>query len=425
MDQDFPRAILHVDGDSFFASCELARRPDLRGRPVVTGEERGIATAMNAEAKARGITRGMRIRDIRRRGRDIVILSSDYRMYELYARRMYAIVRRYADVVEEYSIDECFADLTDALRPAGMSYAGLAHAIQEELRTSLGITFSVGLGVNKSTAKIASKWRKPDGFTVIPQSSIPAFLKEIPIGKVWGIGSSTTVYLRGLGIATAHDLYAKDRAWVAEHCDRPLAEIYEEFHGQFVKGFELGRDPTSVQHTRTFHPSTSERAFLWSQISHHVEEACARLRAQGLVALRGSFFVKTQDFDYLGGEAAFPEAVSAPDAILRALKPIFESTYRDDLLYRAAGITLYGLRAPEDMSQTLFGISARTRASRAIHAVVDRLTHKFGEGVIYLGSSMKARKAGEERAAKRQSMSAQLARTDLSRLDLIYLGEVR
>jgi DNA polymerase-4 len=111
-DDDFPKAILHVDGDSFFVSCELTRRPDLRGRPVVTGEERGIATAVNPAAKKLGVVRGMRTREIRRSFPSVVILPSDYVMYAQYARRMYDIVGRYTDKVEEYSIDECFADLT-------------------------------------------------------------------------------------------------------------------------------------------------------------------------------------------------------------------------------------------------------------------------------------------------------------------------
>ncbi|MFA6432817.1 MAG: DNA polymerase IV [Candidatus Paceibacterota bacterium] len=422
--QDFPRAILHVDGDAFFVSCELARRPDLRGKAAVTGEERGIATALNPAAKALGVIRGMRTRDIRRLHPEVVIMPSDYHMYTLYTRRMYEIVRRYADSVEEYSIDECFADLTPYAAGHGpyatLSYEELARLIQADLHASLGITFSVGLGVNKVTAKIASKWRKPAGVTVIARPAIHAFLKDLPIGKVWGIGSATTVYLRKLGIVTAGDLAGKDRAWVAEHCDRPVAEIYEEFQGNFVKEFGVGSmtgtasaAPGSVQHTRTFHPPTRERAFLWSQISHHVEEACVRLRARGLVAARATCFVKTRDFDYIRGEAELPEPSSAPEAILRALKPVFEARYRGDLMYRAAGISLSGLRAPEAGTQGLFAVPAISKASQTIHAVIDRLSRKFGRRAAFLGSSHKALKAeGDDHEA------------DFRKLDVIYMGEV-
>ena len=106
----FPRAILHVDGDSFFASCEIARDPKLRGKPVVTGRERGIVSAMTYDVKARGVKRGMILSEARKLCPDAVILPSDYETYSLFSERMYEIVRRYTPTVEEYSIDECFAD---------------------------------------------------------------------------------------------------------------------------------------------------------------------------------------------------------------------------------------------------------------------------------------------------------------------------
>ncbi len=412
---DYPRAILHIDGDSFFVSCELTRRPHLKGTPVVTGFERGIATAMSREAKALGIHRGMRIRDIRRLYPQTTILPSDYRMYSLYAKRMYSIVRKHAVTVEEYSIDECFADLTGLAKP-GATYQDIARTIQAELHESLGITFSVGLGVNKSTAKIASKWQKPAGITFMPKGKIREYLKDLPIGSVWGIGRSTTLLMGKLGIRTALDLALKDRAWVAEHCDRPVAEIYEEFQGSFVKGFEPGGDPSSIQHTRSFHPASGDRAFLWSQLSHHAEEAAERLRSKGLFASRASFFVKTLDFQYIGGEVGFAEPLSEPDGILRAMKPRFESIWRSGLKYRAAGISLMGLRRVEDLTQTLFDEPRKVGASRKIYDVVDLLARKFGGRALFLGSSFKALQA--ERADT--SFEARQRQ-----FDLIFLGEVR
>jgi DNA polymerase-4/DNA polymerase V len=262
---DFPRAIMHVDGDSFFVSCELTRKPGLRGKPVVTGLERGIASAMSPEAKKRGIHRGMRIREMRRVCPEVTILPSDYDMYVQYAHRMYNIVRRYTDVVEEYSIDECFADLTDCplSKPSGggLSYEEIARRIQADLHDSLGITFSLGLSVNKVMAKVASKWNKPNGFTVIGRDNIPSYLKDLPVGKIWGIGSSTTLYLKKLGIITALDLALKDHVWINEHCDLPVARISAELRGNQV--MELSTDAhadyASVQRTRTFKPPSVNR----------------------------------------------------------------------------------------------------------------------------------------------------------------------
>src|SRR5712691_6370479 len=157
----FPRAVLHIDGDAFFASCEQARDPQLQGKPVITGKERGIAASMSYEAKARDVTRGMRLFEIKRLCPDAIILPSDYETYNLLSQRLFAIVHRYTPDVEEYSIDECFADLTGLRRPLRMSYERMAKKIKHELDTELGFTFSVGLAPNKVLAKIGSKWKKP------------------------------------------------------------------------------------------------------------------------------------------------------------------------------------------------------------------------------------------------------------------------
>src|SRR5215813_13240299 len=176
--RSFARAIVHIDADAFFASCEQAVNPTLKGKPVVTGKERGIASAVSYEAKARGVKRGMTIREIKALCPDAIHLPSDYETYSLFSQRMFAIVRRYTPEVEEYSIDECFCDLTGLRRPLRMSYRQMAERIKHELDTALGFTFSVGLAPNKVIAKIASKWQKPSGLTEIPGHSIHLFLKD-------------------------------------------------------------------------------------------------------------------------------------------------------------------------------------------------------------------------------------------------------
>lgn len=188
------RAIIHIDGDGFFASCEIALNPKLKGKAVVTGRERGIATAMSQEAKTLGIFRGMPIFKIKKLYPEAVVVESNYHHYGMFAQRMYDIVRRYTDLVEEYSIDECFADIT-GLEKKGVTYTDIARSIKDTLKNELGMTFSLGLGPTKVIAKVASKWNKPDGFSVITSEEIPNFLKDLQVGKVWGIGPQTSLAL--------------------------------------------------------------------------------------------------------------------------------------------------------------------------------------------------------------------------------------
>ena len=126
----WPRAILHVDADAFFASCEQAIHPELKGRPVITGKERGIVAAASYEAKAKGVKRGMRLFEVRQVCKDAVVLPSDYETYSLFSLRMFEIFRRFSPDVEEYSIDEAFVDLTGLRRSFHGPYAMISQKIQ-------------------------------------------------------------------------------------------------------------------------------------------------------------------------------------------------------------------------------------------------------------------------------------------------------
>jgi DNA polymerase-4/DNA polymerase V len=276
----FSRAIVHIDGDAFFASCEQSRRPKLQGRPVVTGKERGIAASMSYEAKARGVTRGMRIADIRKVCPEAVILPSDYETYSLLSKRFFAIVRRYTPDVEEYSIDGCFADLTGLRRPLRMSYLKIAERIKRELDAELGFTFSVGLAPNKVVAKIASKWQKPSGLTAIPGRELHRFLAQLPVEKVWGIGPNTTAFLNKHGILTALEFAERQEPWVKKHLSKPFLQIWQELNGQYVFELALGEHETyyTIQKVKTFTPASSDRALVFAQLAKNIENACITLQ---------------------------------------------------------------------------------------------------------------------------------------------------
>ena len=118
-----------MDGDAFFVGVEVAKNPKLKGKPVVTGEERGIVSALSYEAKAIGIVRGMSIYKVKKDFPSVIVVPGDYAAYAKYSSMMFDIVRRYADDVEEYSIDECFADLTGLDRPLKMTYKEIAKVM--------------------------------------------------------------------------------------------------------------------------------------------------------------------------------------------------------------------------------------------------------------------------------------------------------
>jgi DNA polymerase-4/DNA polymerase V len=383
------RAILHIDGDAFFASCEQSRRPKLQCRLVVTGKERGIAASMSYEAKARGVTRGMRLADIRKLCPDAVILPSDYETYSLLSTRFFAIVRRYTPEVEEYSIDECFADLTGLRRPLRMSYLQIAEQIKKDLDSALGFTFSVGLAPNKVVAKIASKWQKPSGLTAIPGRELHHYLAKVPIENVWGIGPQTTALLQKHGVTTALQFAQKPEPWVKKYFSKPFQEIWQELNGGFVFELAIGEQSPShsIQKVKTFTPSSQDKAFVWAQLAKNVENACIRARKYQLAAQRVVIFLRSQDFRDVGREVELSGPTHFPNDILKAVMPVFEDLFNASTAYRATGIILLKLSESYYGQLDLFGEAIRLQRLSNLYESIDTLREKYGKHTVFLGAS--------------------------------------
>ncbi|NMC96689.1 MAG: DNA polymerase IV, partial [Deltaproteobacteria bacterium] len=145
----WPRAIVHIDGDAFFTSCEEAIHPELRGKALITGGERGIVACASYPAKKLGIKRGVPLAEARKICPGLIVLPSDYETYSLFSQRMFNIMRRFTPDVEEYSIDEAFADLTGMRRLLRSSYEEIVLKMKKEIERELGITVSVGLSITK------------------------------------------------------------------------------------------------------------------------------------------------------------------------------------------------------------------------------------------------------------------------------------
>lgn len=406
--------ILHVDGDSFFASCEVAINPALRGKAVVTGGDRGIASAMTYEAKAKGITRGMPIFQIRKFHPEVTIVSSDYDLYSLFSRRMVNIVRRYTEDVYEYSIDECFADITSVVEKRAGDAMSVGRDIKHDLQNELGMTFSLGIAPTKVLAKIASKTQKPDGLTVISHSTRKKFLENVPIQKVWGIGRQTSSFLFSKKIKTALEFSDMREDIIKSLVAKPYYEIYLELNGISISPSSKGsrESSKSVSRTGTFSPASSDPVILLSELSGHVEEACHALRRENLVSGATSFFLKDQNFQYYRVEANIEHRTSSPEEILPIIKRDFQKIYKKGLIYRATGVTLMDVREKEKYTPDLFGVYFATEKRLKLYEVIDNLLRKQGNE-IHLASSLRAK---SDKSNRRTSF--------IDHLPFPYLGEV-
>lgn len=429
--RSFPRAIVHVDGDAFFASCEQAVNPSLKGKPVVTGKERGIASAVSYEAKARGVRRAMPIREILEICPDVIYLPSDYETYSLFSKRMFGIIRRYTPMVEEYGIDEAFAEITGLRRPLKMSYDAIALSIKLELERELGMTFSVGLAPTKVVAKLASKWKKPSGLTVISGRELHRYLGKTPAGAVWGIGPQTEALLGKHDITTALQFARKPEAWVREHLAKPHQEIWHELRGTSVLPVSAGEKHVhhSVSKTKTFTPPSGDRSFLLAQLSKNTENACIKLRRHGLRTRRVYVMLRTQSFRHAGFELELSHPTANPSDIVELLQRNLDSVFRKSERYRATGIVCSELTAADRNQPDLFGATVHLERRREVFDVVDALSERYGKHTVFLGSSFGAMHRAQHLGARgaRTRRACERFRGEgapRQRIGLPYLGEV-
>ncbi len=386
----WPQAILHLDADAFFASCEQAIHPELRGRPVITGKERGIVAAASYEAKAKGVQRGVRLSDVKKICPDAVILPSDYETYSLFSVRMFEILRRFSPDVEEYSIDEAFVDLTGLRRSFHGSYESIARAMQETIQKELGLSVSVGVSLSKVLAKIGSKHKKPHGITMIPGREIHLFLENLPVEKVWGIGPNTAAYLNKCGITTALQFARKDEEFVKKYLSKPYQEIWHELNGRSVYSVTTETKSTyqSISKAKTFTPASSDETFVFAQLSKNLENACIKARRYNLAASRVVIFLRKQDFTSTGVELKLSRPTAYPVELFELLREGFRHLYQPKALYRQTGVVLAGMAAESSVQYSLFEDATKIEKMAKIYESIDRIAQKFGKHTVQHAASL-------------------------------------
>jgi len=386
----WPKAILHLDADAFFASCEQAIHPELRGRPVITGKERGIVSAASYEAKAKGVKRAMSLFEVKKVCPDAVIIPSDYETYSLFSIRMFEILRRFSPDVEEYSIDEAFVDITGLRRSFHTSYGIIAEKMQAAVEKELGITVSIGVSLTKVLAKIGSKHKKPNGMTLIPGREIHLYLKKLPVEKIWGIGPNTSAFLGKLGIKTAYEFALKDEGFIKKHLSKPYQEIWHELNGRSMYPVmsESKSSYQSISKAKTFTPPSKDREFIFAQLSKNMENACIKARRYKLAAARLIVFLRTQDFRDSGIEIKLSRPTAYPAYLFQPLREGFNNVYKPDNLYRQTGVVLSGLMPDAEIQRGLFDDNSKIEKTANIYTTIDLLSEKFGKYTVHHAASL-------------------------------------
>jgi len=227
------RKIIHIDADCFYAAVEVRDNPELRGLPIAVGgsaTRRGVIATASYEARKFGVRSAMASATALKRCPDLILIPGRMSVYREASRQMRDIFAEYTDLIEPLSLDEAFLDVSLCRQCKG-SATLIAREIRQRIENSVGITVSAGIAPNKFIAKIASDWDKPNGQTVVTPDQIDAFMADLPVKHIWGVGKVTAARLEKLGIKTCADVRNYDIFQFVQQFGQFGEHIHKLAHG--------------------------------------------------------------------------------------------------------------------------------------------------------------------------------------------------
>ena len=400
------RVILHCDLNSFYASVELLDHPELRGRPVaVCGDpesRHGIILAKNEPAKKYKVQTAETIWQARRKCPDLVLLPAHHWKYRDYSQKVNAIYERYTDLVEPFSIDESWLDVTGTLHLFGGEGRGLADEIRRVVREELGLTLSVGVSFNKVFAKMGSDYKKPDATTVITRENFQQLLWPLPVTDLLFVGRAAARVLAGYGIHTIGDLARFDRDSLGEILGKGGYTLHDYAAGLERAPVIPARDmpgPKSVGNGLTFPQNLVGWETLHTALAELADEVAARLRKHGLKCTTVQLTVRDPNFK----DICRQKRLRAPTYVSRDLADgameLLRACWSEKQPVRALTITAQNLveegEAGEQIDLFAAGAIPRRDKLEKLEKTMDAIRDKYGRGAISLASAVRPEPEGE------------------------------
>jgi DNA polymerase IV (DinB-like DNA polymerase) len=286
MQGECQRIILHLDMDSFYASVEVQRRPELAHKPVVIGADpkhgkgRGVVSTCSYEARAFGIRSAMPISQAFVLCPHAVFLPPDFPAYARASRAVMDILRSYGYRLEQVSIDEAFLDISPLRNFTAAEQ--FAEEIKANIRHRLGLSCSVGIAPSMAVAKIASDFQKPDGLTIVQPATLQDFLDPLPVRKIPGVGKKAETLLFGMGIRTIGDLAGHDIQDLIGRFGRNAIALHQLARGIDGSDIVEGQEVKSISRETTFEMDTDELAVISSTIDALTQSVCDDLAEEQL-----------------------------------------------------------------------------------------------------------------------------------------------
>ncbi|MGA2663885.1 MAG: DNA polymerase IV [Nitrososphaerales archaeon] len=358
MEREARRIIFHVDLDAFYVSVEARENPALRGLPTVVGADpeqgmgRGVVITCSYEARRHGLRSGMPISRAWRLCPTAVYIRPNFELYERVSEQVMGTLRGFGDSFEQTGIDEAFLDVSGRVSDEAEAVQ-LALVIKRTVREVHGLSSSVGIGPNKSSAKIASDRQKPDGLTVVPLDSPAEFLAPLPVSVIPGIGKKSEAFLRARGVKTIAQLQAVPGKELMAWFGKTGVWLWGVAHSQERIPVRAREMPKSLAVERTFREDVGEFERVYSEAESAAHELASRIARAGVRFRVAGVKIRFSHFETHTRERTLPSYTVSEAALWETARDLLREFEQRGEPVRLVGVRVSGLERDPSRAETL------------------------------------------------------------------------
>lgn len=385
--EEVERKILHIDVNNAFLSWTAVHMLkngypiDIRTIPSIIGgdEERrsGIVLAKSPIAKKFGIVTGEPIYFARKKCNKLEIFSGDFNVFNKCSNDLYNLFLEYTDVIERFSIDECFLDLTHFLRERKL--IDVAKEINKRVEQELGFTVNVGISSNKLLAKMASDFEKPNKIHTLYEYEIEDKMWPLPVSELFMIGKKTVPKLHNLRIKTIGDLAKTDKEFLVKRFGKYGLLMWNYANG--IDNSEVNpkkEEPKSIGNSVTLPQDINKVDEIYKIVVALCEQVSYRLRKHNQVASTVNVQLRTKDFKDYSHQKPLKFSTSSTKSILETAKEILLEMYKNEPI-RLVGVRVDNLENKDEVQLSIFDNDSK---QEKIDTVLDQLKNKYGYNSI-------------------------------------------
>ena len=389
------RQILHIDVNNAFLSwtaidmLNKGYKEDIRTIPAVIGGDEsrraGIVLAKSTLAKEFGIVTGETIYSARKKCPNVQVFPTNFKIYMEYSNKLYNLLTEYTDIIERFSVDECFLDMTHFLQ--NDTLLDKAKEISKRVKNELGFTVNIGVAHNKVLAKMASDFTKPDRIHTLFEAEIPTKLWPLPVGELFMIGRKSVPKLNRMGIKTIGDLARTDENTIIKNFGKHGCIMWEYANGIDNSEVHYKQElPKCVGNSVTLPRDVSDIQKLEEILLSLSEHVTYRLRKYGLLANVVNVQIRSNSFKDRSHQGKLDTATCSTKIIYNKAKELLEELHRGEEI-RLVGLRVDNLTEKQEEQITFFS-NQNIEKQEKLDAILDKLKNKYGYSSISRAGKM-------------------------------------